>query len=257
MEGVRIGLQLYGVREACARDLPGTLKRLAAAGYQGIEFHDLYGHDPAQVRSWLDQAGLVCCGFHLRPFEAFVASSLEGSLALMHTLGSPFLILPGPLPDQYVGHRSTLRQAVALLTQAADRALESGLRIGYHNEGREFLSVEGEVPWEVLVRELPEEVFFQLDTGNAAGAGADPLDCLRRATGRLTSVHLKAYSQTHPNALIGDDELPWEDILHFLGAHGGTEWLVLEYESDLYEPVTAMEKSLENLRALLKRARIS
>ncbi|MCX6381603.1 MAG: hypothetical protein NT023_19365 [Armatimonadetes bacterium] len=35
---LQIGLQLYSVREACAKDLPGTLKAIAKMGYTGVEF---------------------------------------------------------------------------------------------------------------------------------------------------------------------------------------------------------------------------
>lgn len=248
---LRLGLQLYGVREACAQDFPGTLKRLAVLGYQGVEFHDLYGHEPAQVRRWLDDAGLVCCGYHQRPFEAFLGPALEGTIDRLLTLGSPYLVLPGPLPEPYSSTVAGFREAVRLIAEAATRARARGLRIGYHNEAREFVPIQGTIPWHLLVRELPEEVFFQLDTGNAAEGGADPMDCLGRVPGRLTTVHLKAFSRRQPNALIGDDELPWADILRYLTMHGRTEWLVLEYESDLHEPMLAMEKSLTAVRGLL------
>ena len=37
MARIPIGLQLYSVREDCARDLPGTLAAVAKMGYQGVE----------------------------------------------------------------------------------------------------------------------------------------------------------------------------------------------------------------------------
>jgi hypothetical protein len=39
----KMGLQLYTIRDAMARDVAGTLKRVAALGYQEVE---TYGFDP-------------------------------------------------------------------------------------------------------------------------------------------------------------------------------------------------------------------
>ena len=58
MTAARIGLQLYTVRSECDRDLEGTVRRIGAQGYEGVELFQLHGHEPAQVRAWLDEAGL-------------------------------------------------------------------------------------------------------------------------------------------------------------------------------------------------------
>ena len=39
----KMGLQLYTIRDAMARDVVGTLKRIAALGYEDVE---TYGFDP-------------------------------------------------------------------------------------------------------------------------------------------------------------------------------------------------------------------
>ena len=37
MARIPIALQLYSIRDVCAQDLPGTLKAVAAMGYEGVE----------------------------------------------------------------------------------------------------------------------------------------------------------------------------------------------------------------------------
>ena len=39
---LNIGLELYTVRDACAKDFPGTLKAVAAQGFTGVEFAGYY-----------------------------------------------------------------------------------------------------------------------------------------------------------------------------------------------------------------------
>ena len=38
MARIPLGLQLYSVREDCARNLPETLRSVADMGYEGVEF---------------------------------------------------------------------------------------------------------------------------------------------------------------------------------------------------------------------------
>src|SRR5947209_5011524 len=60
-----IGLQLYSVRDACAKDLPGVLKAVAKMGYTGVEFAGYYGRTAQELRQMLDEDGLKCYGTHI------------------------------------------------------------------------------------------------------------------------------------------------------------------------------------------------
>jgi sugar phosphate isomerase/epimerase len=145
-----------------------------------------------------------------------------------------------------------LRKAVDLLTEAALRLSAYGISVGYHNTDTEFYDFDGGIFWELFVGMLPTSIFIQLDTGNAATAKADVMECLSRATRRLTTVHAKAFSRKQPEALIGEDELPWDKIIRFCMTKGRTEWFILEYEKALYPPLTGTEKSFSNFQKILE-----
>jgi len=53
--GLPIGLQLYSVRDACGKDLPGTLDAVAKMGYPAVEFAGYYGHKAPELRKMLDE----------------------------------------------------------------------------------------------------------------------------------------------------------------------------------------------------------
>ncbi|HJU64811.1 MAG TPA: hypothetical protein VJ596_04005, partial [Gemmatimonadaceae bacterium] len=55
---ITIGLQLYTVRDAMARDFEGTLARVAQIGYREVEFAGYFDRSAAAVRGALDAAGL-------------------------------------------------------------------------------------------------------------------------------------------------------------------------------------------------------
>jgi sugar phosphate isomerase/epimerase len=81
-----VGLQLYTLRGECDRDLEGTLRRVGRQGYDGVEFFQLHGHEPARVRAWLDEVGLVAAGRHA-PLEALEnqLAQLSDELAVLGT----------------------------------------------------------------------------------------------------------------------------------------------------------------------------
>ena len=51
----KLGLQLYTVRTEMEKDFEGTLAKVAAAGYQEVEFAGYFNQDPKKVRAILDR----------------------------------------------------------------------------------------------------------------------------------------------------------------------------------------------------------
>ena len=104
------------------------------------------------------------------------------------------------------------------------------------------------MPWDTFFNRAKKEVVIQFDTGNGVAQGGDPVVYLKKKPGRVASVHVKPYSKSKPNALIGDDELPWKEIFHICETTAGVEWYIIEYESDAYPPLVSVEKTLEVMR---------
>ena len=55
--GLPIGLQLYTVRGRAAKDFEGTLKEVAAIGYQEVELYSFFDRKAAEVRRALEARG--------------------------------------------------------------------------------------------------------------------------------------------------------------------------------------------------------
>src|SRR5437016_12539797 len=73
--GMPIGCQTWPVRDMIAKDFPGTIKQLAAAGFQTIEmcspvgyadsgFAGLATYKGAELRKILNDAGVSCVSSH-------------------------------------------------------------------------------------------------------------------------------------------------------------------------------------------------
>jgi sugar phosphate isomerase/epimerase len=242
------------VKDDAAKDLPGTFRRIAEMGYDGVEFFGEPGTSAAELKDMLAAAKIACCGWHV-PWPRLQPEHLEATLAFNKALGNPYLIVPS------MGGLSTLaawRERAAVYNRLAARLARENLRIGYHNHRSEFEPMEGGRPHDVFFDATDAGVIVQLDIGHAAGGGADPLEVLRRHPGRATTVHAKPYSRalgrTDVKAgyrpAIGEDDLPWAEILSVAHHTGGALWYIVEYESDMYSRWEGIERCLKAIRGL-------
>jgi len=243
---IPFALQLYSVRNECAKDLPGTVTAVAKMGYRAVEFAGYHGRDAKELRQLLDDVGLKCCGTHIG-LDTLLGDNLPKTIEFNRILGNPFLIVPS-LPEQYRKSRQAWQEAADLFNELADKVKPNGMRVGYHNHSIEFKPLEGELPWDTFFSRTKKEVAIQFDTGNAMEGGGDPVVFLKKHPGRVASVHVKLFSKAKPNALIGDDELPWKEIFDLCETVAGVEWYIMEYESDAFPPLMSVEKSLNVMR---------
>jgi sugar phosphate isomerase/epimerase len=242
---IPIGIQLYSVRRQCAKDLPGVLKGLADAGYEGVEFAGYHGRKAPALRKLLDDSGLQCCGTHTR-LHTLEGDQLERTAAFHRTLGNRFLIVPG-LPRQRTAQGWI--DMAKRFNDIAARARPMGMRVGYHAHGGDFRRVEGKVPWELFFDNADPGVVMQIDTGNCMAGGGDPLAMLRKYPGRSLTIHLKEHGGPR-GAPIGEGRVPWKEILEVCRTTGGTEWFVVEHETGR-DPMASVRACLANLRRLL------
>lgn len=258
MARVPIGLELYSVREACKADMAGTLQKAAAMGYEGVEFAGYHDHDARTLRQMLDDNGLTCCGSHLG-ITTLLGEELYRTAEFNYTLGNPYLICPG-LPGEYTASRDAWRRTADLFNEISEKLRKINMWVGYHNHHTEFTPLDGEMPWDTFFGNTELDVIMQLDTGNALRGGSHVGQFVERYPARALTVHLKPYSrregQENPDLgyrpVIGDDDIPWGDLFGLLETSGGTRWYIVEYESDLYPPLEAVDICLQRLKAMGK-----
>jgi len=246
---IPIGLQVYSVRVDAQKDLAGTIAKVAAMGYEGVEFAGWYGHSAQDIRQILDSNGLVCCGSHT-PWEDLADAKLVATIAFNKTIGNKYLICPWLKPDETNAKQTWLNYAKRF-NELAEKVRPHGMQVGYHNHAHDFAPVDGTTGWDLLAGNTSKDVIMQFDTGNALSGGGDPLVYLKRYPGRATTIHLKEYSTKNPKALIGEGEVKWGEVLQ-LCRSGGTKWYIIEEEKEGYAPLTAVDLSIKNFKKLLR-----
>jgi sugar phosphate isomerase/epimerase len=242
----RVGLMLYTVREDCARDFEGTLRAVAALGYEGVELFDLHGRDAVEVRGWLDELGLVASSRHagLAPLE----NDLPALADECRTLGIDRLVLSWIEPPASADDATQMTER---LTAIARRADGLGLSLGFHNHDGEVRPLDGGGSFlDGLL--AGEDLFLELDLGWAWYGGAEPVALLRRASGRCPLVHVKDFAGREGRAFrpVGDGDIDYGTILP-AAIEAGVEWLLVEQDETDGPALDAAERSLAAVRGAL------
>jgi len=213
----RVGLELYSVRGAMSRDPERTLAAVRAIGYTDVELlwsQGNFGRTPQQVRASLDREGLRAPSAHISP--AVILVGWERSLETAKMLGHEYLIVPSLTVDT---QRSLddWREWADRFNAAGAVARRAGIWLAFHNEPDHMKPLDGVVPYDVFVaRTDPSVVRLQLDIGNMAQGGGDPMKYLERYRDRYWSFHIKDVVADHSHDTeLGKGVL---DVRRFLAA---------------------------------------
>lgn len=191
----RVGIQLYTLRDDAKADLEGTLANIANAGYKDVELlssMENFGYAPSRLRTVLDRLGLAAPSTHVGG-AAF--DNLDREIDDAKILGHRYIVLAS-LPITGQPTLDDYRRWADRLNEAGRRARERRVWIAFHDEAWDFRPIGGVVPYDVLAeRTDPAMVRLQLDTGNLAMGGRDPLEYLQKYGSRYYLFHIKDVPQ--------------------------------------------------------------
>lgn len=248
-KNIPIGTQAWCVRKQMAGDIPGTLKAVAALGYQGIELENAFGKSGADWKKYLDEAKLKVCGFH-HSLSELRGDKLKASIEFNQAIGNRNLIIRSLPKDVYVS-KELLTKTANEVNEIGEKLKPAGLRIGYHNHTTDFNKFGADYWWNLFADGTKKNVMLQFDTGNASEMeGVNVLDFLKRNKGRTISMHVKPFSKKKPDAFLGEDELNWPEIMKTVETVGGLEWYIIEYERDAFPPLEALQANLERFKKM-------
>jgi len=243
-----LGLELYTVRRELSADPERTLGAVAAIGYSYVEVvWPLLKMPVPDFRRMLDNAGLKARSGHIG--TAALDSGWEAQLDSAKAMGHEYLFVAS-LP----GGKRTLddwRSWADRFNRAGQVAKAHNIGFGFHTEPDNFPPIDGKVPYDVFVERLdPSVVKLQLDIGNVAMAGADPLEYLTRWRDRYVSFHIKDVPTI---GKIADTELGAGvlDLKKLLAAAGELSGKLLYVEQEgSTDSVASAKKDFEYLARL-------
>ncbi len=211
----RVGLQLYSLRDDAKRDVERTLADIAAAGYNDVEMLGSFGNfgvPPARLRAVLDKNGLRAPSTHV---SGTALDDLDRQLDEGAVLGHQHIIVAS-LPIEGKPTLDDYRRWSDRLNEAGRRARTRDMWVGFHNHASDFALIDGAVPYDLLAeRTDPSFVRLQLDTGNLAMAGREPMDYMKRFGPRYWSFHIKDVPKLGPtdDAELGKGVIDFKRLL--------------------------------------------
>ena len=113
------------------------------------------------------------------------------SLDTAKLLGHDYLIVP-TLPPDTATALDRWRDWADRFNAAGAVARGAGVWLAFHNEPAHLRPIDGTIPYDLFMeRTDPSVVRHQLDVGNIALGGADPMRYLERFRARYWSFHIK------------------------------------------------------------------
>jgi sugar phosphate isomerase/epimerase len=249
----RISVQLYSVREDCAKDFDTTLARLVKMGFIAVEFagYHKYAGKAKELRRKLDELSLLVAGAHMG-MDSLRGDELKRTIEFHQILGCHYLIVPGN-PDFTSHERSKALAEEFNRTAAVLKPL--GMYCGYHNHKHEFEKDGDKTYWDLFAERTSPDVVLQQDCGWSAAAGQNPAELVRRYPGRTKTTHFKptvVNNEPGKKAILCQDSVDWVAVLAACREVGGTQWVTLEQEfyPDGMSPMECTKLSLAGLKKI-------
>lgn len=235
--------QLWSVHTLAGRDLRGTLARIADIGFEGVEPISLYGHPAASVAGMLDDLGLSMRSAHV---DFPVGDAGERALDVYAELGTSTLVWS--LEPEELTTQDDIRRGAERVNEAARRAGERGLSIGYHNHFAEFTNAwDGRTAYDVLLDCLDPRVVLEVDLYWVAVAGADATALVRRLGDRVRLLHVKdgpAQGMDDQMTVLGEGTVHVDSTI---AACTALESCIVELDRTAGDMVSALARSYDYL----------
>lgn len=258
-----IGIQLYTLREIFEKDVMGTLKLVADTGFKEVE---AYGYDNGKIFgvSYSDFAaevkrlGMKIVSGHYGTGQSSPervgtpVNQWEKSVNDAKAAGQEYTTIAW-LDDSERNSLDALKRTCEILNKAGEISKQYGLRMAYHNHAFEFDKVEGEVMYDVMLKELdPSLVAMEMDIYWVVFGGQDPLALFKKYPGRFELWHVKDMDKTDraKNSDVGSGQIDFKSIFAATG-ESGMKHFFLEQEYFTGPQATSITNGYSYLKGII------
>ena len=239
--GLPIGCQTYPVRKMIGQDFPGTIKQLAAAGFEAIELCSPVGYADsgfgviakykgAELRKMFGDMGVKCESSHFDIKE--LRENQAGRIAWAKEAGLTQMLVPS-LDGPKNPTLDDVKRAAEEYNKMGEQAAKAGIQQGLHNERFEIATVDGKRVYDLLLELLdPKLVKFQFQVSEIRH-GYDAAEYFTKYPGHFISMHVQGWSAaTKKITAVGQDTLDWKKIFT-TAKTGGVKNYFVEMDLDL------------------------
>jgi len=266
---VRVGIQLYSVRDAMGKDPKGSLKKISDMGYLHVEHANyvdrkFYGYGAKEFKSLLDGMGLKMLSGHTRmdpqhwdESKKDFSDSWKWTVEDAAIVGQQYVISPwldASLRKTY----DDLLHYMDVFNKSGELCKKSGMKFGYHNHDFEFSTVlDNKKVFDIILQHTdPELVAQQLDMGNLYNGGAIAIAIVMQYPGRFELMHVKdeikaaSGNEKYESTVLGEGIVNTKQVTDLGRKSGGTHHFIIEQES--YQGRTPLDCAKTDLAVMKK-----
>lgn len=257
-----IGIQLWSVRDAMAKDAKGTLAQLSKQGYKYVEGFGFnngkwFGLTPAEMKKTLSGLGMTMKSGHqmitTKDYSnKMLSDEFKKAVDAAAEVGQTHIFCP------YMADGDRNKESLKVLTEAFNKAGElcksKGMQFGYHNHAFEFTTrIDDETMYRYILDNTDSKlVAMELDICWAVRGKYNPVDWFKLYPGRFQAVHMKdlATQEKDGSCIIGEGVVDFKQIIANQKL-GGIKLFVIELEDYKKSSVEDVAVCYKNLRKIL------
>jgi sugar phosphate isomerase/epimerase len=251
----KFGIQLYTLREDMPKDPQGVLKQLASFGFKQIESYDgpqgiFWDMGHKGFKKYLDDLDMKIVSAHAdinKDFELKASQAAE--------IGMSYLVCP------YIGPQTSMdawKRVTERFNECGEICKKNGIRFAYHNHAYTFKAFSGMIPHDFLMENTdPDLVDHQMDIYWVVTGGADPIDYLKKYSGRFKLCHVKDRLKDAPaeeneaSCNLGTGKIDFSKVLK-VAKDNGMEYFIVEQERyDNSTPIESARADAEYMKKLV------
>ncbi|GHU87589.1 sugar phosphate isomerase [Spirochaetia bacterium] len=221
---MKVGIQLYSVRQHMEKDPIGTINAVAREGYRFIEVANHhadtdsgvgFGAAAKDIKKALDDTGASVFSAHIQPMNLEIIGPVLDYHAV---LGTRYIVSP----MEFFKDRDEVLRKAELMNKVAKVCAGAGMNFLYHNHFHEFKTFDGKTIFDILLENTdPALVKIELDTYWALRGGTDPVSFLKKYGERVQLIHQKDFPAEYKDKLNLIDKVNREgitvDMNYFIG----------------------------------------
>ena len=237
-----------GVQSWCFREFKETAKIIKALKECGVDrleicgVHIDVGNDPGRTLREYADAGIAISSFGV---SCFAGDERAARQVFEFAALAGFPVIGADLGDGGLGLVEKL-------------CVEYGKKVAIHNHGRKH-ALGSIAALERLFAESSPNVGLCLDTAWMLDSGEEPVAVAEKFKDRLYGLHVKDFvfgrDGKPEDVVVGSGNLDMGKLAAFLVEANFGGYLTLEYEGDAGNPVPALKKCVENIRAAFQNQR--
>lgn len=217
----QIGFQSWVMRKEIGTDFAGTLKKMAAIGYNSIElcsppgyaqsgFGDLQRLSARELKGKIRDTGFTCVSCHYGFSE--LKDHAQERIDFAKELGLTQMVISSyGLPK--TATLDSWKKAADESNKLAELTSKSDIQLVFHNHNLELEKLEGEIIYDVLLDRLDHELVKMQFQVWVIIMGYKAADYFRRYPGRFISAHLYDWSGNGEKMVpLGKGVVDWNEF---------------------------------------------